>query len=138
MAGVAESSRQRIALVFAGVGLLLVLIGFGLLAHSQASIDSGALATRPSPIPPAVKARAIRQMLFWLIVLVLVFMVSTMAFLRWSRHYRRSLLRKPKEPTPSEDVWAMHKLPEGAVDDWTEDDAEDEDDDGDGTPPRGG
>lgn len=125
MAGVAESSRQRIALIFAGIGLVLVLIGFGLLTHSQANVDTGILATRPSSVPPEVKARAIRQLLFWLVVLVLIFLVSTMAFLRWSRHYRRSLLRKPKEPTPSEDVWSMHKLPDGAVEEWTSDDSDD-------------
>ncbi|HON65166.1 MAG TPA: hypothetical protein PLS23_01620, partial [Phycisphaerae bacterium] len=81
---------------------------------------SGTTSRPVSPVSPEVKARAIWQLLFWLLILTFIFLVSTTAFLRWSRHFRRSLLRKPHEPTPSEDVWAMHKLPEGAVEEWTD------------------
>jgi flagellar biosynthesis/type III secretory pathway M-ring protein FliF/YscJ len=121
MGGVAESNRQRIAFVLMGVGLILTLLGLGLLwlqqPAAQPLVPSTQAALAP---PPAVKAQAMRQALFWLVVLVLVFLVSSMAFLRWSRHFRRSILRKPHSPTPSEDVWAMHKLPEGAVDEWSD------------------
>jgi hypothetical protein len=58
------------------------------------------------------------------VVLVLIFMVSSLAFLRWSRRFRRMLLRKPHPPTVSDDVWAMHKLPEGAVEQWNDEPGE--------------
>jgi uncharacterized membrane protein YidH (DUF202 family) len=120
MAGVAESNRQRIAMLLIGLGMVLTLVGFSLLVYNQPA-DSWSSASQPtSSVPPETKVRALRQMLFWLLILVVIFLVSTLAFLRWSRHFRRSLLRKPHEPTPSEDVWAMHKLPEGAVEEWTD------------------
>mgnify|MGYP001229591182 CR=1 FL=1 len=55
------------------------------------------------------------------VVLIIIFIVSSLAFLRWSRSFRRWVFHKPRPPTPSEDVWAMHKLPEGALRDWEDD-----------------
>jgi len=120
MAGVSESNRQRIAFLLIGLGVGLILIGAGLMVYHQGNAQIQPVGTQPAAVSPETKARAIRQLLFWLVVLVLVFVVSTTAFLRWSRHFRRSLFRKPRPATPSEDVWAMHKLPEGAVEEWTD------------------
>lgn len=120
MAGISESHRKRVSFTLLGVGLFLVLLGFVVLMTHTAAPDQLTISTRPVDVPTAAKARALRQMLFYLVMLVIVFVISSTAFLRWSRNFRRSLLRKPKPPTPSEDVWAMHKLPEGAVDAWTD------------------
>ncbi len=121
MAGVSESNRQRIAFILIGIGLALILVGFALHFMNQIDPETSPLTTRAaSSVAPELKAKAMRQMLFWLVVLVLVFIVSTTAFLRWSRHFRRAILRKPHGPTPDEDVWAMHKLPEGALEQWTD------------------
>lgn len=120
MGGVAESNRQRIAFVLMGAGIVLALVGFGLLwpQHPAPGPVSSPTTQPAAALSTSVQARLLRQALFWLVILVLVFLVSTTAFLRWSRHFRRSLFRRPHPPTPSEDVWAMHKLPEGAVDEW--------------------
>lgn len=58
-----------------------------------------------------------RQTFFWGIVLLIVFMISAGVIIRFSIRYRRYLLSGKKEkPTPTEDVWKMHKLPDGALD----------------------
>ncbi len=106
------------------IGTGLVLIGLALLLRQEyveLAIDEAVLhahepagrpETAPSPLVPEVRrqGRLLRQVLFLTLILVLVFAVSTLAFLRWSRKYRRSLMRKPRRPTPSSDVWAMHRL----------------------------
>jgi hypothetical protein len=58
-----------------------------------------------------------RQTFFWGVVLLIVFMISAGVIIRFSIRYRRYLLSgKKAKPTPTEDVWKMHKLPDGAVD----------------------
>jgi hypothetical protein len=115
MAGVEESSRPRIAILLALVGAGLILAGLALVIDQfRETMDS----QQPRPTAVAsrqvVQARAIRYVLFLTIVLVGVFSVATLAFLRWSRRFRRWLLRKPPPATPDGDVWAMHRLPEQA------------------------
>lgn len=58
-----------------------------------------------------------RQTFFWGVVLLIVFVISAGVIIRFSIRYRRYLLSGRKaRPTPTEDVWKMHKLPDGAVD----------------------
>lgn len=84
----------------------LLVIGAGILLWP----DGGA---STSPVSGhKLTPRQLKQVLFLLTVLVLVFAVSVLAFVRWSRRYRRYLLHKSHEPTPSSDVWAMHRVPE--------------------------
>ena len=123
MAGVQEENRRRIALLLLSLGVILVLVGTGLGLQSRQATRS--VAAREAPQDgskrPVVhlkrdqQARLIQQVLFMLLVLVGILSVSLYAFHLWSRRYRRMLLRKPSPPTPSEDVWAMHQLPENAV-----------------------
>lgn len=123
-----DPQARRAAAVLLLVGTGLVLIGLALLLQQeyvelaldevalQAQAPAGGPETAPSPLLPEARrhGRLLRQVLFLTLILVLVFAVSTLAFLRWSRKYRRSLMRKPRSPTPSSDVWAMHRLaPEG-------------------------
>lgn len=56
--------------------------------------------------------RALRQATFLLVVLVLIFAISLLAFRRWSKRYRARLLREPHEATEYTDAWAMHRLPD--------------------------
>ncbi len=51
------------------------------------------------------------------VVLVLVLFISIIAFMRISRNYRRYLLKKSSKPTPTSDVWQMHRVPEIPEDD---------------------
>lgn len=70
-------------------------------------------------VPTGRKVEILRQATFLLVIIVLVFAVSLLAFRRWSRHYRARLLREPREATDAADVWAMHRLDE--TDDFQDD-----------------
>lgn len=61
--------------------------------------------------PGTVRTVRSRQALFWSLILVLIFVIASIAIIRFSVRYRQYLLRKTRPPTPSEDVWQMHKLP---------------------------
>mgnify|MGYP006908254759 CR=1 FL=1 len=56
--------------------------------------------------------RTLKAVLLLVAVLVLIFGVSSYAFIRWSRRYRKWLMRRDADPTPSDDVWQMHRLPD--------------------------
>ncbi len=123
MAGVSETNRKKIASILIALGTGLILIGF-LFVLSRPPEEPHTATTR-AVLPPHTRALLMRQILFWLIVFSLIFAVSTFAFLRWSRRFRAWMNRKPSAPTPSDDVWAMHKLPEGALDEWRDVEPED-------------
>jgi hypothetical protein len=53
-----------------------------------------------------------RQTFFWAIVLVLIFFLAALVIIRFTLRYRAYLFRERQKPTPSEDVWKMHRLPE--------------------------
>src|SRR5262245_63849172 len=106
MAGVHETQRRRVAGLFLAAGLLLILVGLVMIALHRSS-PSHALANRTAVATPLL----LQRFLYVLILLVLLFSVSVLAFLRWSRHFRRLILRAPAAPTPVEDVWQMHRLP---------------------------
>lgn len=115
MAGVEENNRPRLALVLGALGVFLVIFGLVLVVQQIEQISS-------QPIQPAAgrkslsNARAIQSVLFLLLVLVGIFAVASLAFVRWSRRYRRWLMHKPQAATPNADVWAMHRLPEEDAD----------------------
>lgn len=97
--------------------LMLVLVNpvvmtCGVRAQSgESGPDHAITASQPAPTPDAqILGRTLRNVLYVLLVLVGVFVVSSYAFIRWSRRYKRWLLRQPGQPTPHEDVWSMHKL----------------------------
>ena len=75
----------------------------------------------PGPPRPLAKGgpqvALLRSVLYLLVLLTLIFCVSLLAFVRWSRHFRRFILRRPREQTVATDVWQMHRLPEEQDDD---------------------
>jgi hypothetical protein len=84
--------------------------------NPAASSGDGA---EPQPVSTRRQTELLRwrQTFFWGVVLLIVFMISAGVIIRFSIRYRRYLLSgKKSRPTPTEDVWKMHKLPEGAVD----------------------
>lgn len=113
MTDVTDERRRRIAKALFLVGLGLILAGAAVLVQHHASVS----AVRPvvsgsGGAHAELKARAMREVLFWLLVFVGIFAVSTFAFLRWSRRFRRWVFYTPHPPTPADDVWAMHRLPD--------------------------
>ena len=61
-------------------------------------------------------ARWVRA-LFWSVVLLVVLIFAAIAIVVFSRRYRRYLLRGRQAPTPSDDLWTMHRLPPEALSD---------------------
>ena len=83
-----------------------------LLAGLVSTLRAAPLTSRPADTVSRGGVQHAMFALFLLVVLVGIFLVSSFAFLRWSKHFRRRVFRGPAGPTPAEDVWAMHRLPE--------------------------
>lgn len=113
MAGIAEEYRRRIALALSFIGITLILIGlFVGVRHQQAVARTRLPATQPAEFDARDRAEMVQAVLFWTVVLIIVFGVSTLALMRFSRGFRKYLLHRPAHPTPADDVWAMHRLPD--------------------------
>lgn len=124
-----STARQRLRLglvvLLVGVGLLLVAVGMAMLRGGTSS---------PEPIAedgvarPAVdgKTRAVvgTMALVFSAILLLVLMLAAVVLVMVSRRYRRHLFRKRQAPTPTDSIWARHKLPEG----WSDEARESEED----------
>ena len=121
-----ELGRPRL-LVAAVMAVLLVAV----FAVIWALPDLPARRSSPTTLPAEVvgTTRVARDVLFVALVLLIVFVVSTFAFLRWSRHFRRWMLRKPHSPTPASDVWSMHRVPDEADADPDDDELDEPDED---------
>ena len=95
MAGVAEESRRRIAAALILLGCGLILTGLALVLQYRHRMEATqSYIHQASTDQNVVLAHTMKQVLFWLLILVGVFSVSTFAFLRWSRRFRRWLLRR--------------------------------------------
>lgn len=103
------------------VGLVCVLISATSLVRSRSerrqfsSARTGAQhwPTTQIHIDRATQARQWRQWLLTAGALTIVFLVASLALARFRRRLMAKLFQKPHPPTPVEDVWQMHKLPEG-------------------------
>ncbi|NOT01840.1 MAG: hypothetical protein HOP29_14575 [Phycisphaerales bacterium] len=118
--GASHYERRRSGYAALAVGLFILLSawviavnrappGASVVAQSRDGAATGQKLDPPdrNRILPAMGT----GMLIWGAVLLFIFVVSTFAFIRVSRHYRRLLLHKPADPTPTADVWKMHKTP---------------------------
>lgn len=122
MAGVDEQFRRKIAYLLAGIGLFFLLTGIALVIDNHFELQSRAAKIQPRATQPATTAQvqakaraeasAMQRFLFWLLILLGIFVIGSLAFWRWSRSFRRWMLHEPANPTPAEDVWTMHRLPD--------------------------
>ncbi len=64
-----------------------------------------------APVPSEVKGA------YWLLLLVCGLFVAvfalTLLLIRSLRRYRQTYMTSPHKPTPNEDIWQKHRLPEG-------------------------
>lgn len=74
--------------------------------------DGGEATSRQESLRDDKRMHRWRRTMLLGLVLLLVFAAGSYAIIRFSRNYRRYLLREPPKPTPTDDVWKMHKLPE--------------------------
>lgn len=101
-------------------------------SHAQATPDIAATAPADAVTkPPAAsleddpRMAHWRLVFFWSLVILLIFLVAALVIVRFSERYKAYLLRKRRPPTPSDDVWKMHKLPREMDIDLPHDDSED-------------
>ena len=73
-----------------------------------------AFAVTKQDADPAKVAPALALVLLIGFLLALVFLLSTYVLVRSMRRYRTAAGRRRRAPTPSDDVWAMSKLPDDA------------------------
>ncbi len=109
-----DGSRPRISILIFLVGAMLLLLALA----TYVSFEQGQT-TRPArELTDAQKAElrarvsAPARIMLWTIGLTFGFIGAAYVFLCWSRAYRAKLTRPPLRPTPVEDLWSMHRLPE--------------------------
>lgn len=52
----------------------------------------------------------------WTLVILIAFVTAAAAIIVFSRGFRRWMGREQRQPTASDDVWAMHKAPDDPPD----------------------
>jgi len=112
MAGVLEENRRKFAIALFIVGFGLILVGIILIINHQYYMREVRFYKETAAETNIPLAKTIQSVLFWVMVIVCIFSIGSLAMIRWSRRFRKQLLKKPAPPTPDEDVWAMHRLPE--------------------------
>lgn len=118
--GTSHYERRRSGYAALAIGLFILLSAW-IIAVNRSPLGSAAVAEirdgalSEHKLDPPDRNRILPAMstgmLVWGIVLLFIFVVSALAFIRVSRHYRRLLLHRPADPTPTADVWKMHKTP---------------------------
>ncbi len=120
--------RSRAALLVFLAGVILLLWAVGNLAYRSSvttpnppeeSRDSNR-STDNDNVDSVGKTPPDRREVAWaagtfLVVgagLVLLFLLGSYVLIRSSRNYQARLARRRNPPSPVEDVWAMHKLPQ--------------------------
>lgn len=114
-----EQRRTALGLAFLVLGLMLLMWAWGSWMYRTSTRSKPITVERSSEVDEDSEkaARMAPEMLIGGIVIVVVFLVGSLVFVRASRRYRKSLKRRPGEPTDTTDVWAMHKLKEFPDDD---------------------
>jgi len=110
------TDKRRIAIGLLLIGGLLLLISVVTALNQQAERRQIEV-RRPTGSRPASLQEPHETVLarYWLAAaggLVLVFLLGTWAMVRFRRRMVALITAKPAPPTPSDDVWQMHKLPE--------------------------
>lgn len=125
MARTEEHYRQRIGLVLAVLGLILIVGGVLLVIQYQHDLSEMKSQSQPvSPERLQKTAVVIQWVLFFCIILILIFLVSLLFLMHWTRRFRAQLFRRKPAPTPVIDVWSMHKLPDDLDDQPSDEDDE--------------
>ena len=79
----------------------------------------------PAPIAQSISPAGYMKALLMIGGVFMVFVLGVFIFVRSSRRYRRRLLHERPPPTPSVDIWKMHRLPDDDAD--TESESEPDD-----------
>ena len=86
-----------------GSGFVLVLI---------ADRAAGRWMDLSALIAQSISTAGYMKAILLIIGLFMVFVLGGFILIRSSRRYRERLLHRPPPPTPSNDIWKMHRLPD--------------------------
>ncbi len=118
-AGSTDQQRLRAGYAVLTIGMFILMFAWGMAVwrgpqgHGEAAVRHEKMdAPLPETLLPVVSAG------MWLcgVCLILVLVTSIVAFIRLSRRYRDHLLQPASKPTPTSDVWQMHKVPDDVED----------------------
>jgi hypothetical protein len=115
--GSTDQQRLRAGYAVLTVGLFILLFAWGM-AVMRGPQAEGEVAVRHEKLEPPTPDRVLPAVGLGMVVcglcLIVVLLISVFAFIRISRRYRDHLLHAPPTPTPTADVWRMHRVPEVA------------------------
>ena len=77
---------------------------------------SGVVIPARGDLDPALLVPALSLYLLALLLLVLLFLLATFVLARTMRRVQRDIWRRRAAPTSTDDVWAMHRLPDEFAD----------------------
>lgn len=111
-----DPERVRAGLVVLLVGIVLLLAALGM-AVLRGPAPPGDVVTAGGQIESAdkeslVPARLGAALIVLGIALLVTLLVVSYILIRHTRRYAKGGGTRPARPTPADDVWAMHKLPE--------------------------
>lgn len=68
----------------------------------------------PVPVAQSISPAAYMKVVLLIVGVFMIFVLGGFILVRGSRRYRERLRRRPPPPTPSNDIWKMHRLPDDA------------------------
>lgn len=89
---------------------LFMLLSATVVAQSGSAPTDVAVTSQPVRSRPQPHLARWWQSIGWGVLLLVILVASASAIVVFSRRYRKYLRPESREPTPSDDVWAMHKL----------------------------
>lgn len=107
-----EQRRTTMGLGFLVVGLILLMWAWGSWIYRTSTAAKPLVVGRAAETADETE-KAVRiapGMLVGGVLLVVVFLAASFVFVRASRRYRQSLVRRGSPPSDTTDVWSMHKL----------------------------
>ncbi|MCH7700162.1 MAG: hypothetical protein IID37_00615 [Planctomycetes bacterium] len=91
---------------------------FGLIA----TVVGGRWIELPASVAQSISPAGYMKVVLLIVGLFMVFVLGGFILIRSSRRYRERLLRRPPPPTPSVDIWKMHRLPDDVESEFESDD----------------
>jgi len=115
--------RRRMAFGLMLIGVVCLLGSVATVMHRRAELERlqarSTSQTRSVAAAPVDRPTVARQWRYWLLAagaLTVVFLVASLAMARLRRRLIAYVTARPAPPTPADDVWQMHKVPEELLD----------------------
>lgn len=121
-----DARRMKIGVAFLIVGALLLIWAWASWAFRTSAVNAQPLGVSRTLVAEEVtegaagdnpeRIRALPRLLMYVILLVVVCLFGGYALIRFTRRYRAAAERCPIIPTPSNNLWEKHRLPDDDAD----------------------